>query len=151
MPCASVRRWCLLPVLPRSVGLGPVFFHPKLHARNCCRRRRETNRFGLPCGVCATTLGASVAKRPHVATRAIVANKSYLNRSPFPVEVTPRESRFSRQTECPLRLSGGRAVFVQDGVHDDAGVATKVRSGSTVHHQLKIWPWMCPFISIGTL
>lgn len=24
MPCASVRRWCLLPALRRSVGFGPV-------------------------------------------------------------------------------------------------------------------------------
>src|SRR5512142_3379161 len=28
MPLASVTRWCLLPGLPRSTGLGPVFSPP---------------------------------------------------------------------------------------------------------------------------
>lgn len=43
VPSASVRMWCLLPGLPRSVGFGPVASPPQPHAPTMRRRPYETS------------------------------------------------------------------------------------------------------------
>jgi len=40
MPCASVSRLRLTPPLPRSVGLGPVFFPSQRRLRHCTVHRQ---------------------------------------------------------------------------------------------------------------
>ena len=76
MPRRSVTRWGLVPVLPRSVGFGPVAPPPFWSGWTRGPRRLGSSRLDWRFAACAAAPGASGSTRPPRASRAAVAERS---------------------------------------------------------------------------
>src|SRR6266545_2537455 len=131
MPLPSTSRWCLLPVRPRSTGLGPVLAPPFSLADGWSRRslaptRAARRRAARP----AATRAASARRRP-AATLAAAAKRSSRSRSRAPVAGAPSRSPCATQTRSPAAPAGHQAACDPDGGNAAAAPATTARSAPT--------------------
>lgn len=140
IPCASVRRWCLLPALRRSVGFGPVFFPVAARGPTRCRRPRAPDRAGHAGGVRTTAPCAAAARRRPAAIVRTGANRRCRTRSPFRSAAGSRAAPCARRRGC---LSAPLGRESASGRHIDgcaAGVAAAAaRSTPISHHRCEMW------------
>lgn len=133
MLVASVIRWSLLPVLPRSTGLRPVL--GPLLTPGCESRRPPHGRSpGCPrCGAWPRALREAGATRRPQPTRPGAASTSCPSRSPVVAAGVPTGSRYAVRTGRPGRPSGPDAASALDDGCDARLSATAVRSPPTVN------------------
>jgi hypothetical protein len=136
MPVASVIRWRLLPVLPRSTGLRPVL--GPLLARGCGSRRRPPGR-SPGRSLCGAWRGASRgvgATHWPRSTPPGGASTSCPSRIRAPAAGVPRRSRYAARTRCPGTPAGPDAASAPDAEPGAPPSAETARSPPTVRHQL---------------
>src|SRR4051812_33086005 len=114
IPCASTRRWCLLPALRRSVGFGPLFFPHGQRVPTNCRQRHGKNRACRHLVICPAVRGGAFAIRRPFARLAPGASTSCQSRTPFLVAAFPKEFLTAKQTGCPSVRAYHPAACGQD-------------------------------------
>lgn len=108
VPRPSQIRWCLLPVLRRSTGDGPVAAPPFSRGRGSRPHTRGTSRVRQPRSASRAECGA-VDRRPlPAASDPDAANRSARSRTPAPAAAAARRCPGTGRTRCPAGTTGPR-------------------------------------------
>lgn len=130
VPRPSQIKWCLLPVLRRSTGDGPVAGPPFSRVRESRPRTRATSRVRRPRAVRRAGRGAADRRlRPSVSGPG-VANRSVRSRTRALETGVARRCPDTKRTRCPAGTTGlvSVSVLVTARVRAVAAVRSALRS-----------------------
>lgn len=106
VPFPSQIRWCLLPVLRRSTGDGPVAAPSFSRGRGSRPRTRATSRVRRPRSVRRAGGGAAVRRLRPSASGSGASSTSVRSRTPVPGAGVARRCPDAGRTECPAGIAG---------------------------------------------
>ena len=95
MPWPSTTRWCLLPGLARSTGLGPLLGPAERPGRDWSRSPPGTSRSAWPPAASRAGARGAGPRRPPGSRLRAAASRSYPSRNPVPAGGTPTGYRYA--------------------------------------------------------
>ncbi|MGC0343110.1 hypothetical protein RKD20_008144 [Streptomyces sp. SLBN-8D4] len=106
VPLPSQIRWCLLPVLRRSTGDGPVAAPPFSREPGSRPRMRDSSRVRWLRSARRAARGAVTRRRRPSAIGPVAASRSVRSRNPAPGSGVARPCTGGRRTGCPAGIAG---------------------------------------------
>ncbi len=125
VPRPSQIKWCLLPVLRRSTGDGPVSAPPFSPGRGSRPGRPATSRACRPRSARRAGVGAAGRRLLPSATGPVGASTSAPSRSPAPGAGVARLCRCGGRTGCPADRAGPAPAAAQATVPARAAGAAR--------------------------